>query len=146
MGSNHRHAGLEAAVLPLNYTCMANDKGVEPLLPLRQRGVLTVELITHLVLGYGNDPQFPGPQPSVLPLDEPRQFGAHGKTQTCNNLLRREALCSVELRGQLERIGNFEIPHMGWKPNALPLSYIRMAVTKGIEPLTRGFSDLRSTD
>lgn len=27
---------------------------------------------------------------------------------------------------KMERIGNIEIPHIGWKPTALPLSYIRV--------------------
>ena len=60
--------------------------------------------------------------------------------------LRRPLLYPAELQTHTERVMGIEPTYPAWKAGVLPLNYTRKMPRTGIEPVTRGFSVLCSTN
>ncbi len=55
-----------------------------------------------------------------------------------------QSAIDMRLQNFLERTRNFEILHMGWKPNALPLSYARLLLWRDSPDLDRNLQEPQS--
>ena len=142
--------------------------GLEPTISESKSGVLPLHYIplslllrmspahrAHSLWGgiWGSNPRHPEPQSGALPTElippylarqegfEPPTYCLEG---SCSILLSYWRMCAAP--AHVERVMGIEPTYPAWKAGVLPLNHTCKVPRTGIEPVTRGFSVLCSTN